>query len=53
MNKATEMKTAEEPFDSWDYCINFWAGAIDNEEDTALAVRELNANRHGQRGGHE
>jgi hypothetical protein len=53
MNKATDRKTPGESCDSWDYCINFWAGAIDNEEDTDLAVRELNAERHGQRGGHE
>ncbi len=41
MSKATDITTAGEPFDSWDYCINFWEGAIDNEEDAALAMREL------------
>jgi len=45
MSKVTDRKTGGEEFDSFDYCINFWEGAIDNEEDTALALRELNVTR--------
>ena len=46
MSKATDRKTAGKEFDSLDYCINFWEGAIDNEEDTETARRQLNAARH-------
>jgi len=45
MSKAKDRQSAGEQFDSIDYCINFWEGAIDNEEDTALALRELNVTR--------
>jgi hypothetical protein len=46
MSKATDRKTTGEQFDSFDYCINFWEEAIDNEEDTETARREVNAARH-------
>ncbi|MFL5342369.1 MAG: hypothetical protein ACJ8F7_19650 [Gemmataceae bacterium] len=38
--------TRADEFDSIDYCINFWEGAIDNEEDAELAMRGLNTARH-------
>jgi hypothetical protein len=41
MNKATDRKTAGEPFDSFDYCITFWEGAIENEDEIDLCLREV------------
>jgi hypothetical protein len=37
----------EKPRDSFDYCIEFWAGALDAEEEIEHFVRE--ASPHGPR----
>ena len=33
MSKAKDRQSAAEPFDSIDYCINFWEGALDAEDE--------------------
>ena len=37
---------AKESLDSWDYCINFWEGALDDDEDARQEVKQLNGPRH-------
>lgn len=39
MSKATDQQPGTAPLDSWDYCIAFWAGALDDDEDQV--VREI------------
>jgi hypothetical protein len=46
MKNQPDITPSHSTFDSFDYCISFWEGAIDNEEDAALAVRELTTPRH-------
>jgi len=41
MNHPTDTK----PRDSFDYCLDFWEGAIDAEDEIDLFVRELNSPR--------
>jgi hypothetical protein len=39
MTKPADKKTAD-PFDSIAYCIEFWDGAIDAEDEIDLCLRE-------------
>lgn len=42
MNNPADTKSR----DSFDYCIDFWEGAIDAEDEIDLFVRELISPRH-------
>ncbi len=44
MNNPDDMK----PLDSFDYCLDFWEGAINAEDEIDLFVRDLNNPRQVQ-----
>ncbi len=41
---------SDEPFDSFDYCIAFWEGALDEQDEIDFCLREA-APRHARDNG--